>query len=95
LNEYVLDIDDKLGKTHSRTCISRGDVAELCVAALSVAKGQNVSFDCITREQPDEHEHKENTATANPKPKKTAEEALSEFLQQAKTANYAWYLHYQ
>jgi hypothetical protein len=94
LNEYVLDVDDKLGKSHSRTCISREDVAELCVAALSVAKGQNVSFDCITREpspvDDEQHEHEENTATANTKqPKKTAEEALSEFLQQAKTANYA------
>jgi hypothetical protein len=78
LNEYVLDVDDNLEKTYSRTCIGREDVAELCIAALSVAKGQNVSFDCITREPEDEDTEP-----------KTAEEALSEFLEQAKTANYA------
>ena len=32
----------------SMTRISREDVAELCVAALSVGKGGKISFDCIT-----------------------------------------------
>jgi hypothetical protein len=32
----------------SMTRISREDVAELCVAALSAGKGEKISFDCIT-----------------------------------------------
>lgn len=61
--EYVLGVDDKLyelnhqqhkiyNSTEARrgsvTRISREDVAELCVAALSAGKGKKISFDCIT-----------------------------------------------
>lgn len=49
LEEFVLDVDDKLIKNEKRS-ISRADVAKLCVAALVEGKGTNVSFDCITRE---------------------------------------------
>ena len=48
--EFVLDVDDKLYQGPNRsTRIGREDLAELGVAALSVGKGQKVSFDCITR----------------------------------------------
>jgi hypothetical protein len=59
LEEYVLGVDDELyelnhrknstsGEKRSVTRISREDVAELCVAALSAGKGKKKSFDCIT-----------------------------------------------
>jgi len=59
LEEYVLGVDDELyelnhhknstsGQKRSVTRISREDVAELCVAALSAGKGKKKSFDCIT-----------------------------------------------
>jgi len=59
-DEFVLDVDDKLyelnhhqtttntDQRRSMTRISREDVAELCVAALSAGKGKKISFDCIT-----------------------------------------------
>jgi hypothetical protein len=76
VEEYSLDVDDKLG-SQKITTISRDDVAAMCVATLSVASGQNVSFDCITREV-------ENGETP-----RSAEVALTTFLEQSKTANYA------
>jgi hypothetical protein len=59
LEEYVLGVDDELyelnhqknstsDEKRSVTRISREDVAELCVAALSAGKGKKKSFDCIT-----------------------------------------------
>jgi uncharacterized protein YbjT (DUF2867 family) len=72
--EFVIDVDDSLMQRKSRS-ISRADVANLCVAALSVAKGRKVSLDCIT--QPTEGTTK------------SAEESLSEYLQSAKVYNYA------
>eukprot|EP00429_Kryptoperidinium_foliaceum_P063795 CAMPEP_0176068734 /NCGR_PEP_ID=MMETSP0120_2-20121206/34313_1 /TAXON_ID=160619 /ORGANISM="Kryptoperidinium foliaceum, Strain CCMP 1326" /LENGTH=291 /DNA_ID=CAMNT_0017402359 /DNA_START=344 /DNA_END=1219 /DNA_ORIENTATION=+ len=77
--EFVLDVDDKIGTYHDKTRISREDVAELCVAALDAK--QNCSFDCITvpRQQV-------NGGTGSVK---SASDALTEFLQQAKTADYA------
>mmetsp|Transcript_19105 Transcript_19105/g.44266 ORF Transcript_19105/g.44266 Transcript_19105/m.44266 type:complete len:454 (+) Transcript_19105:403-1764(+) len=56
-NEFVFGVDDQLydlnhhrsaATTASLTRISREDIAELCVAALSAGKGKKVSFDCIT-----------------------------------------------
>mmetsp|Transcript_26256 Transcript_26256/g.46652 ORF Transcript_26256/g.46652 Transcript_26256/m.46652 type:complete len:353 (-) Transcript_26256:1098-2156(-) len=80
--EFVLDVDDNLYQGPKRsTRISREDLAELCVAALSVAKGQKVSFDCITRPLPEGD--KSRTAP------KSAERALSEFLELSKSSNYA------
>jgi hypothetical protein len=77
VEQYSLDVDDKLGNKHEITRISREDVAALSIAALSVANGQNVSFDCITRE------------VANGETPSSAEEALTTFLEQSKTAKYA------
>lgn len=77
--EIVIDVDDKLLKNKNRS-ISRGDVAALCVAALSVGKGRKVAFDCVTKPREDESE-----AASLP----SAEEALEKFLQQNKVYNYA------
>lgn len=74
--DFVIDVDDKLMQEKKRS-ISRADVANLCIAALSAAQGKKVSLDCITR--PVEEGAKV----------RTAEEALTEYLQQAKTYNYA------
>lgn len=57
--EFVLGVDDDLYESNhhknttsdekrAMTRISREDVAELCVAALSAGKGKQISFDCIT-----------------------------------------------
>jgi hypothetical protein len=75
--EFVLDVDDNISKYHYRTRISREDVADLCVAALSCT--QNCSFDCITAPP----------VEVNGDGIKSADEALAKFLQQSKTANYA------
>lgn len=75
VQELVLDVDDALLKNEKRS-ISRSDVANLCVAALTVGKGKKISFDCITKE-----------VGADQKVK-SAKEALEEFLATDKTANY-------
>lgn len=75
--QFVLDVDDNISKYHDRTRISREDVAELCVAALTST--QNCSFDCITTP----------AADVNGEGIKTPGEVLTEFLEQSKTANYA------
>ena len=73
----VLDVDDKLMANQKRS-ISRADVANLCVASLTTgARDQSVSFDCISRPV------KEGQKVPS------AEEALSAFLEQGVTANYA------
>jgi hypothetical protein len=73
--ELLLDVDDKLIENKKRS-ISRGDVANLCVAALTVGKEQSVSFDCITR------------PVGEGQTVPSAEDALSGFLKLGKTANY-------
>jgi nucleoside-diphosphate-sugar epimerase len=74
--ELVLDVDDKLMKNEKRS-ISREDVANLCVAALTVGSdGKSVSFDCISRPV------KEGQQVAS------AEEALSAFMELGVTTNY-------
>ena len=75
-DKFLLDVDDNLGEDYYPTRICREDLADLCVAALSVGKGQSVSFDCIT------------WSTDGAKPQ-TAEQALTEFMDRSKTANYA------
>ncbi len=75
--EFVLDVDDNISVYHDRTRISRDDVADLCVAALGI--NQNCSFDCITVPR----------VVVNGSGFKNANQALYEFLEQAKTANYA------
>ena len=79
--EYVLDVNDSLLKNKKRS-ISRGDVANLCVAALSIGKGKKIALDCIT--QPRDNDNDESQ-----EPIKTAEDALEEFLQESKVYNYA------
>jgi hypothetical protein len=76
--DIVLNVDDELMMNKKRS-ISRADVAELCVAALTVGQkyDYSVSLDCIT--QPTE----EGMAP------KSAEEVLEAFLKTGKTANYA------
>jgi hypothetical protein len=46
--QYVLGVDAKSIVDKKRS-ISRGDVADLCIAALTVGKGKKVVLDCITR----------------------------------------------
>lgn len=74
--EYVLDVNDNLLKNTKRS-ISRADVANLCVAALSVGKGKKVALDCITQPSQDEG------------PVKSAAEALEAFLEESKVYDYA------
>jgi uncharacterized protein YbjT (DUF2867 family) len=74
--DYVIDVDDKLIVNKKRS-ISRGDVADLCIAALTVGKGKKVALDVITRVP-------EEGATV-----KSAEEALTSFLKESKTYDYA------
>lgn len=76
IEQLVLDVDDVLMSNKKRS-ISRADVANLCVAALSVGKAKKVSFDCITR------------PVEGSKPPTSAEEVLTEFLKTGKTTNYA------
>lgn len=81
--EYVLDVNDNLLKNKKRS-ISRGDVANLCVAALSIGKGKRIALDCIT--QPRDYDDDDDESQ---EPIKTAEEVLEEFLQESKVYNYA------
>ena len=63
---------------YEKRSISRSDVANLCVASLTVGGADDsVSFDCITRPVGD--------GQLVP----SAEEALTAFLKLGKTANYA------
>lgn len=91
--DFVLDVDDNLIRSHARTRISREDVAELCVAALTLGKGQNMSFDCITLELSDNtnnsNKNSNDKQTNGESRPKTAKDALSAFLALSKTANYA------
>ncbi len=76
MEQFVLDVDDKLIERKKRS-ISRADVANLCLAALTLGNKRSVSFDCITAE-------KSEGETV-----KSAEEALKDFLEENKTANYS------
>ena len=76
MEDFVLDVDDKLMQNKKRS-ISREDVANLCVAALVHGKGKKVSLDCIT------------VPVENGKSPKSADAAFTEFLQEQKTYNYA------
>ena len=76
MKQLVFDVDDKLLENKKRS-ISRADVANLCLAALTVGKDRSVSFDCITKE------------TSEGETVKSAEDALSDFMKENKTANYS------
>jgi hypothetical protein len=47
--DLVLDVDDALMKCEKKS-ISRADVANLCIAALTESGDRSVSFDCIARQ---------------------------------------------
>jgi NAD(P)H-binding len=78
--ELWLDVDDKLMVNNPRS-IPRGDVANLCVAALTVGKGRKISFDCITR--PPIASGDDSHVSV-----KSAEQALLDFLAEGKSYNY-------
>jgi len=73
--ELVLDVDDALMRNEKKS-ISRGDVASLCIAALTVSGGKSISFDCIGKEVADENNVR------------SPEDVLKEFLETGKTADY-------
>lgn len=52
-HSYILDVNDNLRHSEPKRNISRMDVANLCIASLSVGKGKKLSFDCITTELDD------------------------------------------
>jgi hypothetical protein len=77
VQELELDVDDNLfyKHQHQRTCISREDVADLCVSSLTLGQGKQVSLDCISKEvEPGQI----RTST---------EEALLAFLEKSKSAH--------
>ena len=78
--EFVLDVDDVLFQRTKRS-ISRADVANLCVAALSVAKDQKVALDCITQPLSEDNNNKSQQL-------QTADQALKAFLESGKKYNY-------
>lgn len=78
--ELVLDVDDKLMKNEKKS-ISRGDVANLCIAALTESGDRSVSFDCIGKEV--------NVVEGEqPDVVNSAEETFRSFLATKKTADY-------
>lgn len=74
--DLVLDVDDKLMKREEKS-ISRGDVANLCIAALTESGGKSVSFDCVGQEVEGDQ------ATT-----KSADEVFRSFLSTGMSANY-------
>ena len=85
--KFVIDINDKLLRRQQKS-ISRGDVANLCVAALTVGKGRKVAFDVITADETaaaeDDDDDDSSASTGS-----TAEEALEAFLAEKKVYAYA------
>ena len=77
--ELVLDVDDVLMKMEKKS-ISRGDVANLCIAALTESGNRSVSFDCIGKQR-DAVEGGDSSVIS-------AEEAFRLFLSTGKTADY-------
>ncbi len=77
--ELLLDVDDVLMKMEKKS-ISRGDVANLRIAALTESGNRSVSFDCIGKQR-DAVEGRDLTFVS-------AEEAFRLFLSTGKTADY-------
>ena len=75
MNHLILDVDDILLKNKERQ-ISREDVAELCVASLTIGGKKDVSFDCIS------------TAPNDGDIIKSAEDVLKDFFATNKSCNY-------
>lgn len=78
-SELVLDVDDTLMKREKKS-ISRSDVANLCIAALTESGDRSVSYDCIGNAGEDGEEA--------PTSVKSAEEVFSDFLATGNTADY-------
>mmetsp|Transcript_4070 Transcript_4070/g.8959 ORF Transcript_4070/g.8959 Transcript_4070/m.8959 type:complete len:389 (-) Transcript_4070:420-1586(-) len=79
--ELVLDVDDALMQREKKS-ISRGDVANLCIASLTESVGRSVAFDCVGEEVAAVDGGGEPVAV------KGAEDVLREFLTTGKTADY-------
>ena len=95
VEEYVLDVNDVLLNNTKRS-ISREDVANLCVAAISLYQpGQTkIALDCITRpvtvvsDDSIDGDGTTTTTTAGTTKIPTATEALEQFLKKGKVYNY-------
>lgn len=77
--ELVLDVDDVLLKREKKS-IARADVANLCIAALTVSGDKSVSIDCIGKEVDED--------VADSVVVKCAEDTFKDFLKTGKTADY-------
>mmetsp|Transcript_24741 Transcript_24741/g.52479 ORF Transcript_24741/g.52479 Transcript_24741/m.52479 type:complete len:376 (+) Transcript_24741:91-1218(+) len=77
----VLDVDDVLLQREKKS-IPRGDVANLCIAALTESGDKSISFDCVG-EEVDAGEEGDAVASV-----KSAEEVFGEFLSSGKTCDY-------
>jgi uncharacterized protein YbjT (DUF2867 family) len=88
IEEYVLDVNDVLLNNTKRS-ISREDVANLCVAAITLYQPgkTKLAFDCITRPISDD-EHKRDDTKQNKVVIPTAEQALEAFKKEGKVYNY-------
>jgi NAD(P)H-binding len=89
VEEYVLDVNDVLLNNTKRS-ISREDVANLCVAAISLYRpGQTkIALDCITRPLAVSDVSIDGDGTTTTPKVSTATEALEHFLKQGKVYNY-------
>ncbi|KAL7533572.1 hypothetical protein ACHAXR_005316, partial [Thalassiosira sp. AJA248-18] len=75
--DLLLDVDDKLMAREQKS-ITRGDVAKLCIAALTESGDKSVSFDCCGNPRDGE----EGGSV------KSAEESFRAFMSTGKTADY-------
>lgn len=75
VQELELDVDDNLFYKQQRTCISREDVADLCVSSLTLGQGKQVSLDCTSKE------------VEPGKIRRSTEEALLAFLEESRSAH--------
>mmetsp|Transcript_50908 Transcript_50908/g.75469 ORF Transcript_50908/g.75469 Transcript_50908/m.75469 type:complete len:327 (-) Transcript_50908:217-1197(-) len=76
VEQLILDVDDKLLASKNRS-ISRGDVANICLAALTVGRERCVSFDCTSR------------PINEGETLKPAEDTLKALMAEGKTADYS------
>jgi hypothetical protein len=88
IENYVLDVNDNLMNNTKRS-ISRADVANLCVAALSIGKGKKIALDCITQPTSPESDGNDNDTSTSAATITSAEEALEAFIEENKVYDYA------
>lgn len=70
VSDFVIDVNDKL-MSKAKCSISRADLANLCIASLSVGRGEKLNFDCISKDSEDGKEVK------------SAERAITDFMSMA------------